>query len=51
MDVFGVLDAISKRKDEFLRTGLNERKAMVKAMNAVSGEYHIPLLDVRKIVG
>ncbi len=51
MDIFDVLNAISKRKDEFIRKGMDEREALIKAMYAISGEYHIPLLDVKKIVG
>jgi hypothetical protein len=50
MDIFEVLNAISKRKDEFVHNGMNEYEAMVKAIHSISGEYHIPLLDVEKLV-
>ena len=30
MDIFKVLNAISKRKDEFIRKGMDESEALVK---------------------
>ncbi len=51
MDIFDVLNAISKKKDEFVHNGMDEHEAQVKAMHSISGEYHIPLLDVEKLVG
>ncbi len=49
MDVFDVLTAISKRKIEFMNSGMNENEALIKAEFDVSKNYHIPLLDIRKV--
>jgi len=51
MDIFDVLTAISRRKTEFIRAGIDETEALSKAEFYVSGDYHIPLLDIRKIGG
>lgn len=51
MDVFEVLAAISARKNSFIHSGINENKALMKAERDVSNEYHISLLDIRKLVG
>ncbi len=34
-----------------VNAGMNENEAMVKAEFDVSKEYHIPLLDIRKLLG
>ncbi len=51
MDIFEVLAAISARKNSFIHSGINENKALMKAERDVSNEYHISLLDIRKLVG
>ncbi len=51
MDIFDVLNAISKRKNKFAHTGMNEHEAQIKAEIDVSAEYHIPLLDIKKLLG
>ncbi len=51
MDIFDVLKAISKIKMNSVNAGMNENEAMVKAEFDVSKEYHIPLLDIRKLLG
>jgi len=49
MDIFEVLTAISKRKKEFIHAGMDENEALVKAEFRVSEDYHIQLLDIKKI--
>ena len=34
-----------------MHTDMNENKAMIKAEFAISKEYHIPLLDIKKLLG
>ncbi len=51
MDIFEVLAAISARKNSFIHSGINETKALMKAERDVSIEYHISLLDIRRLVG
>jgi hypothetical protein len=51
MDIFDILTAVSARKDSFINSGINENKALMKAERDVSVEYHISLLDIRKLVG
>ena len=51
MDIFDVLAAISARKNSFIHSGINENKALMKAERDVSKDYHISLLDIRKLVG
>ncbi len=51
MDIFDILTAISTRKNSFINSGINERKALVKAESDISKEYHISLVDIRKLVG
>ncbi|VVB84716.1 Uncharacterised protein [uncultured archaeon] len=51
MDIFEVLTAIIKRKIILMRTGINEYEALIKAELDISREYHIPLLDIKKLVG
>jgi len=51
MDIFDVLTAISKRKMAFMHAGVNENEALVKAEFYVSKDYHIPLLDIKKLLG
>jgi hypothetical protein len=51
MDIFEVLTAIIKRKIMLMRTGINEYEALIKAELDISSEYHIPLLDIQKLVG
>ncbi len=51
MDIFDVLTAISERKITFMHSGMNEHEATMKAKLDISGEYHIPLLDIKKLVG
>jgi hypothetical protein len=43
MDIFDVLTAISKRRTNLMKLGLNENKALIKAERVVSKEYHIPM--------
>lgn len=49
MDIFDVLRAISKRKVEFMRLGLDEKKAIKKAELDISQEFRIPLYDIKRI--
>lgn len=51
MDIFDVLSAISTRKNSFIHSGVNENKALMKAERDVSTEYHISLLDIKRLVG
>ncbi|VVB53123.1 Uncharacterised protein [uncultured archaeon] len=51
MDIFEVLTAISKRKMAFMHAGVNENEALIKAEFFVSKDYHIPLLDIKKLLG
>ena len=51
MDIFEVLTAISTRKNSFIHSGVNENKALMKAEYDVSNEYHISLLDIKRLVG
>jgi|GEM_PF-515047 len=51
MDIFDVLTAISKRKMAFMQAGVNENEALIKAEFYVSTDYHIPLLDIKKLLG
>ena len=49
MDIFDVLKAISKRKIEIIRNGINDKDALANAEIDISEEYHIPLLDIRRL--
>lgn len=51
MDIFDVLTAILERKMIFMQSGMNEQEAMTKASLDISREYHILLLDIKKLVG
>ena len=51
MDIFDVLTAISKRKMAFMHRDVNEKEALIKAEFEISKEYHIPLLDIKKLLG
>ncbi len=51
MDIFDVLAAISKRKKKLMYGGVNEKEALRRAELDISEEYHIPLLDIKKLVG
>lgn len=51
MDIFDVLAAISKRKMTFMHTDMNENDALIRAEFEISNEYHIPLLDIKKLLG
>ncbi len=51
MDIFDVLTAISKRKMAFMQKDMNENDALIKAEFEISKEYHIPLLDIKKLLG
>lgn len=51
MDIFEVLAAITTRKNSFIDSGVNENQALMKAERDVSNEYHISLLDIRRLVG
>jgi hypothetical protein len=46
MDIFDVLKAVSKRKIEFVHSGIDEKNALKNAEFIVSYEFHIPLHDV-----
>jgi hypothetical protein len=50
MDIFDVLTAISKKKKALMHSGINEKKALMKAELDVSKEYHISLFDIKKLV-
>ncbi len=49
MDVFEVLKAISKRKRILTESGVTECEASSKAELDISEEYHISLLDIKKL--
>lgn len=49
MDIFDVLKAISKRKVDLIRKGMDEKHALKNAEFDISNEYHIPLYDIRKL--
>ncbi len=49
MDIFDLLTAVSIKKMAFMRIGMNEHEALNKAEFDVSDEYHIQLLDIKKI--
>lgn len=49
MDIFDVLKAISKRKVELVRVGMNEKDALRNAASDISNEFHIRLQDIRKL--
>ena len=49
MDIFDVLKAISKRKVELVRVGMNEKDALRNAASDISSEFHIRLQDIRKL--
>jgi hypothetical protein len=51
LDIFDVLTAISKRKMIFMQKDMNENDALNKAGFEISTEYHIPLLDIKKLLG
>jgi len=51
MDIFDVLAAIAKRKITFMRSGINEYEAWIKAQLDISKEYHIPLPDIERLAG
>lgn len=51
MDIFEVLNAISKRKKAIMNGGAAEQDALIKAELDVSNEYHIALFDIKKLVG
>jgi len=51
MDIFDVLTAISKKKIAFMKANMNENKALIKAEFEISKEYHIPLIDIQKLLG
>jgi hypothetical protein len=51
MDIFEVLTAISNRKMAFMHAGVNENEALIKAEFDISKDYHIPLLDIKKLLG
>ncbi len=51
MDIFEVLTAISKRKRMLMHSGINEHEALAKAQLDISKEYHVSLLDIKKLVG
>jgi hypothetical protein len=49
MDIFDVLTAILKKKIEFMHKGMDENEALIKAEFDVSKDYHIQLLDIKKL--
>lgn len=51
MDIFDVLKAISKRKVELVRVGMNECEALKNAELSTSKEYHIQLCDIKRLCG
>lgn len=51
MDIFDVLTAVSKMRTILVNRGINENKALIKAVRLVSKEYHIPMPDIQKLVG
>jgi len=51
MDIFDVLTAISRKKIAFMNANMNENKALIKAEFEISKEYHIPLIDIQKLLG
>ncbi len=50
MDIFEVLTAILKRKKVLMHSGINEHEALDKAQLDISKEYHVSLLDIKKLV-
>jgi hypothetical protein len=50
MDIFDVLNAISKRKQAIINSGMDEQDALIRAELDVSDEYHISLFDIKKLV-
>jgi hypothetical protein len=50
MDIFDLLTAISERKITFIHSGMNEQEAVTKTNLEISREYHISLLDIKKLV-
>ncbi len=48
--LFGVLNAISKRKKAIMNSGTDEQDALIRAELDVSNEYHISLFDIKKLV-
>ncbi len=50
MDIFEVLNAISKRKKAIMNSGTDEQDALIRAELDVSNEYHISLFDIKKLV-
>jgi hypothetical protein len=51
MDIFDVLATIAKRKIRFMKIGMDELDALILAELCVSKEYHISLLDIKKLLG
>ncbi len=51
MDIFDVLTAISKRKTSLIRIGMNEPDALLRAMHDIALEYHIHILDIKRLIG
>lgn len=49
MDIFDILQAVSKKKNEFIRQGMEEKEALIKAELFISGEYHISFCDVKRL--
>lgn len=49
MDIFDVLQEISKRKVDLIRRGMNEKDALKYARFDISNDYHIPLYDLLKL--
>ncbi|MCX9009817.1 MAG: hypothetical protein OIN66_01725 [Candidatus Methanoperedens sp.] len=50
MDIFEVLNAISKRKKAIMNSGTDEQDALIKAELDVANDYHISLLDIKKLI-
>ncbi len=50
MDIFDVLNTISKRKKVIMNSGMEEQDALIKAELDISDEYHISLFDIKKLV-
>ncbi len=50
MDIFEVLNAISKRKMAIIRSGACEQEALIKAELDISKEYNISIVDIKKLV-
>ncbi len=51
MDIFDVLNAISTKKSDLIRIGMNEHEALIEAIHDISTEFHIPLFDIEKLIG